>query len=137
MALFAGFGISTIKKQWLVYLFLTAIMLEGVLNQMHDFTIHKEKWPLLSIENNLDKISNRDDLIVINSGNNPTPIYFTHRKGWVKENAWLQNNNHMNDLKQHGLKYIVILKKAFGSPVALNYPIVFENEDYRVYKTQQ
>ena len=137
MALFAGFGISMINKQWLVNIFLAAIMLEGVLNQMHDFTIHKEKWSLLSLENNLDKISNRDDLIIINSGNNPTPLYFTHRKGWVKENAWLQNSNHINDLKQHGLKYIVILKKAFGSAITLNYPIVFENEDYRVYKMQQ
>ena len=82
----------------------------------------------------MDRVSHRSDLIVINSGHYPTPMYFAHRKGWVASNENIMDNNYIMSLQQLGLKYIVILKHSFGSEVALlNYSKALDNDDYTVY----
>jgi len=87
----------------------------------------------MHLESDLDKVSSRDDLVLINSKDNTTPMYFAHRKGWATTNEHISNPAYLIDLKSRGLKIIVILKRAFGSDMTLDQPILFENEDYRIY----
>ena len=133
MALVAGFGVASIGKPKLRTLLLLAIALENVLNQHSDFMIREDHRPLLKLEEVFDGFSERTDLIAINSGQNPAPMYFTHRKGWVASNEQLSDPSFLTNLQQRGCKYLLVLKRAFGSDLPLDYPVVFDDENYRVY----
>lgn len=135
MALVAGYGISRVKSRKLVLIILLAIALEGLLNQKQDFFIHSDNMAIYGLEEDLDAVSERTDLILINSGNYPTPMYFAHRKGWITFNENIADSAYISDLQEKGLKYIVILKKTFGTELILDYTTVFQNEDYTIYRT--
>jgi 4-amino-4-deoxy-L-arabinose transferase-like glycosyltransferase len=135
MALIAGYGLSKIKYSKLALILLIAISIEGIANQQHDFRIKEKDRQLLNLEKDLDSLSLRSDLIIINSGNYPTPMYFAHRKGWVNTNNKIRDEEYIKSLKDKGLKYIVILKRSFGTETSLNrYKKVLENEDYSIYE---
>ncbi len=135
MALIAGYGLSKIKYPKIVLIILIAISVEGIANQQDDFRIKEKDIKILNLEKDLDKVSLKDDLILINSGNFPTPMYFAHRKGWVESNEKIKDEAYIADLKGKGLKYIVILKRSFGSEILLNnYQKVLENPDYCIYQ---
>lgn len=135
MALIAGYGLSKIKYSKLALILLIAISIEGIANQQHDFGIKEKDRQLLNLEKDLDSLSLRSDLIIINSGNYPTPMYFAHRKGWVNTNDKIRDEVYIKSLKERGLKYIVILKRSFGTETSLNrYKRVLENEDYSIYE---
>lgn len=135
MALIAGYGLSKIKYSKLALILLIAISIEGIANQQHDFRIKEKDRQVLNLEKDLDSLSLRSDLIIINSGNYPTPMYFAHRKGWVNTNDKIRDEEYIKSLKDKGLKYIVILKRSFGTETSLNrYKKVLENEDYSIYE---
>jgi 4-amino-4-deoxy-L-arabinose transferase-like glycosyltransferase len=135
MALVAGYGVNQIKNQRFRIFLLILICIEGLGNQFHDFMIHENDSKILNLEKDLDKFSTRNDLIVINSGEYPTPMYFAHRKGWVNSNDSINQEKYVNNLKNKGLKYIVILKRSFAQELVLpNYVRVFNNPDYSIYK---
>lgn len=135
MALIAGYGLSKIKYSKIALIILIAISVEGIANQQHDFIIKEKDKRILNLEKDLNSVSSQRDLILINSGNYPTPMYFAHRKGWVNTNEKIKDEEYIESLKYKGLKYIVILKRSFGSEVMLNqYKRVFENEDYCIYE---
>lgn len=133
MALVCGYAISCISYSKLGLVLLIGISVEGILNQQHDFFIKHASLQLLNLENDLDKISSRTDLVLINSTENPAPMYFSHRKGWVASNDQITNINFIDSLKTRGLKNIIILNKALGKETNLKYPILLENADYTIY----
>lgn len=134
LALFAAFGISQIQNKKIVYGILMLISIEGLLNQWNDFVIKPDEKALTHLETDLNKVSNHDDLIVINSNNVPTPMYFAHRKGWVTSNENLLDKLYLETLKEKGCEFILVLKNTFGEDIPLNKEILFENEHYKVYK---
>ncbi|MGI6478086.1 MAG: ArnT family glycosyltransferase [Salinivirgaceae bacterium] len=135
MALIAGYGLSKIKHSKVAVIILIAISIEGIANQLYDFRIKEHDKKIVNLEKDLDSVSHRDDLILINSGNFPTPMYFAHRKGWVVTNEQIEDGNYIKSLKIKGLKYIVILKRSFGSEILLTqYKKVLENDDYCIYE---
>ena len=135
MALLSGYALTKIKNQKWVFVILACVALESILKKNADFYIKENNLAMLSLEKDLDKFSSRNDLIAINSGNLPTPMYFSHRKGWIETNQVLLDTNRVADLKVKGLKYIVILKKTFSEgDIQLSYQILFENSDYRIYQ---
>jgi len=135
MALIAGYGLSKIKYPKIALILLIVISIEGIANQQHDFRIKEKEKQLLNLEKDLDSLSLRSDLIIINSGNYPTPMYFAHRKGWVNTNDKISDEEYIKSLKDRGLKYIIILKRSFGTETSLNrYKKVLENEDYSIYE---
>lgn len=135
MALISGYGLSQLKNTKIAVVILVAISVEGVANQFSDLTPKKEYWELVGLEADLDKVSKRDDLVIINSNEYPTPMYFAHRKGWVNSNERIQNPDYIKELASKGLKFIVILKKRFGTEIRLEpYKKVLENEAYCIYK---
>lgn len=136
MALVAGFGVASIGKLKLQTLLLLAIALENILNQHSDFMIREDRRPILVLEEVFDSFSERSDLIVINSGQNPAPMYFTHHKGWVASNEQLSDPAFLTNLQQRGCRYILVLKRAFGTDIPLDYPKSFDDENYTVYRME-
>jgi len=133
ISLIAGYGITTIKIKKIGITLLMLIAFEGILNQQHDFYIKKNALVLLKLEEDLNKFSSPKDLILVNSNECPTPMYFSHRKGWLASNFQLKQKNYIKNLKENGLRYIVILKKKYGNDIDLNYKIVSNNKDYKIY----
>jgi 4-amino-4-deoxy-L-arabinose transferase-like glycosyltransferase len=134
MAVFAAYGLSQLKNKRLTILILFAIVTEGILNNQDDFRVPHDNLAIVNLEKNLNRYIEFNDLILINSEPNPTPMYFAHRKGWLASNKQINNPDFISNLKQKGLRYIVILKKSFGENSDLNNELVFENEDYKLYK---
>ena len=134
MALVCGYGLMQIKNNKWRYIFLIIISLEGVMNYQDDFFIKDDDLAIYDLEKDFDGISNKEDLILINSGNKPTPMYFAHRKGWVTFNDSIKTPRYLNKLKQKGLKFIVILKRSFGDEIKLDYPICIDTPYYAIYK---
>jgi hypothetical protein len=134
MALVCGYGISTIPYRKAVPFILIAISAEGILNQKQDFFLKDKEIAIASLEQTLDKFSSRNDLIVINSGINPAPVYFAHRRGWIAGNEQLADPVFVRQLATKNCKYIIVLKKYLGSPLELNYLKVFDNEHFTIYK---
>lgn len=134
MALTAGYGISQFRKKYLQILFLVFIVLEGTLNQLHDFRIKEHELAFVKLESEMDHFSKRTDLIAVNTGDNPTAIYFAHRKGWVASNDELLNPAFRESIRKKGCKYIVILKRYLGGDLYLELPVVVNNENWVIYK---
>ena len=134
MSLFVGYGLSIIRNKKVALIFLIGISAEGVLNQQHDFFIHDKDKDLIGLEIDLDKISKKEDLILINSGKYPTPMYFAHRKGWINYNNKIEDKQYIQSLKEDGLKFIVILKRSFGTNITLDFPVILDNQDYCIYQ---
>lgn len=134
MSLLAAFALQQMTHQKTALILLALFALESLLNKFHDFYVKDNNIAITRLEEELDKLGNRSDLILINSGNVPTPMYFAHRKGWVDFNESLTNQAYILALKKKGLRFIVILKKVFGTELQLPYESVFENADFRIFK---
>ena len=134
MALVCAYGVCNLNSKKIRYLVLVIISLEGILNYNDDFFIKDDDYRIFFLERDLDKCGNQKDLILINSGNKPTPIYYAHRKGWVTFNDSIKNPQYLIKLKRKGLKFIVILKKSFGDEIKLNYPVCYSNSYYTIYE---
>ena len=135
MVLIASYAIHQIHSKRIQLLLVIAICLEGVLNQIHDFRVKPEFAEIQHLSKDLNTFSLKKDLILINSGSNPTPMYFAHRKGWVFDNEYINDPKHIVELNEKGLKYIVVLKQAFAEEIKLPYPIVIDKQEWCVYKT--
>lgn len=134
MALVAAYASTSLQNKKAAVALLALVAIECIARNNADFYIKEENFALLSLEADLDRVSRRSDRILINSNYVPTPTYFAHRKGWAEDNNSAASSEHIAALKAKGLKYIVILKRAFGEPLALSYPKVFENNDICIYK---
>jgi hypothetical protein len=133
MALLAAYTLESIHTKKFVILILALILIESISNKFHDFSIKDEYSAILNLEPKLDGIGGRNELIAINSGEVPTPMYFAHRKGWIDFNEKLADTSYVKTLKIQGLKRIVILKKVFGEDIRLPYKRNFENDDFVIY----
>lgn len=133
MALVSGYGIAEIKNKTFAKVVLICIGIEGSLNHLDDFVLRENYKPILELEAQMDKVSKRSDLTVINSGAYPTPLYFAHRKGWVAFNNQLQNKQYTDSLIGLGLKHIIIMKHVFGDDLILPFKEVFNGPNYRIY----
>ncbi|MNR32443.1 hypothetical protein D3C85_1500320 [compost metagenome] len=134
MALVAGYGISELKKRYLQIIFLVLIGLEGIFNQLHDFRLKEHELAFVKLESEMDHFSKRTDLIAVNTIDNPTAIYFAHRKGWVASNDELSDPVFRETIRQKGCKYIVVLKRYLGGDLYLELPTAVNNENWVIYK---
>lgn len=133
MALVAGYGVAGFQKNLVQIILLTAIVLEGTLNQLHDFRLKEHELAFVKLESDMDHFSKRSDLIAVNTIDNPTPIYFAHRKGWVASNDELLSADFRKEIRQKGCKYIVVLKRYLGGDLYLELPVVLNNRDWVIY----
>ena len=113
---------------------MTAIAIEGIANQQHDFFLKPSAQHLLNLESDLNQISQPNDLIAINSGDVPTPMYFAHRKGWILHQEDLLNVSYLEDLKSKGVKFVVVLNnnQTNFNPNLLG-QLIMKKEGYSIY----
>ncbi len=85
----------------------------------------------------MDKVSNRDDLILINGNGNPQMMYLSHRKGWNCSDKQLSDMAFINRIIDENCKFIVINKHSDVDLSALHLPFnrVFENDDFLIFNT--
>lgn len=137
MALLSGYGIQQLPQDRYRYIVLAAIGIEGFLNHIDDFRIKEHMLPILSLESEMETHSKKQDLILINSGEFPTPMYFAHRKGWVDYNEKIEKRPYIDSLSNLGLKHILILKRAFGTEtqpgIDSTWKSVEDNQDFTLY----
>ena len=136
IAFIAGYGLSQIRDKRVMYALLIAIAAENVGDQVYDFRPHKMNMAFADLENIVDKISDRNDLFVINSSPHcPTVMYFAHRRGWTVMPATLKDQSFMNDIKSKGCKFVIVCKEMFREnfDVTLDLPLVYQKDDYKIY----
>jgi len=135
MAFSAAAFLSNAKK-WILLTALVIIATEGVARYWDDQFI-KKGADLAYLDETIDPYIEQNELIVINSGIYPTPIYFAHRKGWIAHNRQLQNASYMRKIITKGCAFAIILKQRFGENTNLPYELVFENESIKLYSLQE
>lgn len=134
MALVAGYGIAGFQRNALQIGILALMALEGIGNQLHDFRLKEHEAAFVNLEYALDRFSRRSDLIAVNTIDNPTAIYFAHRKGWVASNDELLDPAFRKNIREKGCKYIVVLKRYLGGDLYLDLPKAEDTPDWVVYK---
>ena len=133
MAFVTGCGLAHIKNKKIVAAILFVVAVEGLAAQIYDFRIRQPYRALADLENIMDGLSERNDLIVVNSeAHNPTAMYFTHRRGWTAPNGLLSDSRYLNDIREKGCKYVVVVKKLYGD-LNLEYPTVHDSEYFKIY----
>lgn len=134
MALGAGYLISLVDRPWVRCVLTAVILLEGIVNQQHDFRIKPENKYLPELEAYADRVSGRDDLIVINGGTSPVDIYFTHRRGWTCQNEDIFSGTALEEVAAKGCRFFFLNRnRVAGDLPKIPHPIIFENEDLRIY----
>jgi hypothetical protein len=133
MALVAGYALDTVPKKTLAATALVVFSSEAIATKFVDFHINPEYQAIERLEPLLDALSEKRGKVLINSGNVPTPVYFTHRKGWIETNEKIQDTAWVKTLEGKGLRHIIVLKKIFGKNMELNYPKVYDSEDFSIY----
>ncbi len=131
MALVAGYFVAHIKKHWIFVFCLFIGLAESILNQQHDFFIKDSEKYKLELETIADKVSTKNELIVINGNDNPQQIYLTHRKGWTCSNSQITDESFIKNIQKKGCRYIFINNHTYNQ--SINKKIVFANENYTVY----
>lgn len=135
MSLISAWAITNIKFKKIRYFLMIVFILEGILNQYHDFRIKKEDAYRMGLEVMADSVSDQHDLIAINGDANPRDLYFTHRKGWTISNDELFNPDFLKNLAAKDCKYVFVDKKAAHDPFPEGiFEKVFEDNHYAIYK---
>ncbi|HAQ70069.1 MAG TPA: hypothetical protein DCR48_03750 [Flavobacteriales bacterium] len=132
MALIAGYGLSLVRKPFWGYLLLTIIVFEGILNQQHDFFIKDNNWYKLGLESLVSEVAEKDELVIVNGGENPQMMYFAHRRGWSIDAETLSKKGEIQTLRYEGASYL-IWDKHLSSQFHTQLPVLFENEDFVFY----
>ncbi len=138
MAFVAGWGIAQIERRTVVLVLLLAIGLEGVLNQVHVFRIRQPYKSLEGLEEVMDGVSSRNDLIAISGihEGDPTQMYMAHRRGWSYPHSLLENGSVQDSVRAKGCKYIVGVKSIFGD-LHLSLRKIYDSENFVVYSLQE
>jgi len=131
LALLAGYGLSKLHNRYL-YVALGIIVVEGILNQQHDFFIKKSQLYKTSLEGIVNGYVRPDDLIVINGGQSPQEIYFAHRKGWTVNNEAI-NRDELKHFKESGASFLIIDLNLL-KPEIDYYPIVYSDSNFSIYQ---
>jgi hypothetical protein len=107
---------------------------EGIGDQVYDFRVRQPFKSLADLEVIINTVSAPNDLVAVNGEyDNPTFMYFAHRRGWVVPNSYLSDSTFLNRIVSKGCKYIVVAKKLYGE-LDLAYPVVHDSEYFRIYK---
>lgn len=131
MALLCGYAWQLEKaRKWLIAV-LVISALEAILNQAHDFRIHDYNWAKMELEEQFEKLSNKNDLIIVNGEGNPQELYLSHRKGWTSRNDEIADPEYLNSVVRAGAKYLLINKRR--GEVAVAYPQLYEDETFIIY----
>ncbi len=134
MALTAAYFLDRLRPHWAGVLLLSAILVEGIANRYHTVRLDEDHRELIHLEAHLNQVSGQNELIMVNSGKNPTPLYFAHRKGWLAPNEKIQDPAFLEERIRKGCEYLLVLKKSFTEPIVPPFgKKVLEKPAYKIY----
>ena len=134
MALFSAYGLSIIKSNKFRIILLIAIVIEGILNQQHDFRKKPNQEYQLELSQITKNFSSPADLIAINGDTDPTLLYLAHRKGWTLNSNELKNQTIINDLYFKGCQLMIWDKHRAKPPKKLNhFNMVWNNHHFILF----
>ncbi len=136
MALIVSYGLSKISSSKWRLTIMTLIIIEGIANQQHDFRINSTEQCRLQYESWADSFSNKSDLFIIDGGDNPKDLYFTHRKGWSITPNDTKDNHLIDSLSRRGARYLW-MSKSDDSTITKQREVAFENEQIKVFLLKQ
>mgnify|MGYP001809575686 CR=1 FL=1 len=132
ISLVAGYSPTRTTMKWLYLTILIIGIGEGIANQQHDFFIKPSEMYKTELEALADKVSTREERIMINGNNNPQLMYFAHRKGWNCYDHELIDTNYLYQAKRKGCKIVIVNKHGCDSRPPLK--LIIENEDFAAYR---
>ncbi len=132
MALMAGYGLSRIRRPVLTYVLLGIVVLEGMLNQYHDFFPGDANRYLLNLEEIAEEHSYSDDLFIVNGGLDPRLMYFLDREGWSVESREACDPVVVDSLSARGASFLLIDKSKPECEVL--WQKLYEDQDVVLYR---
>jgi 4-amino-4-deoxy-L-arabinose transferase-like glycosyltransferase len=134
MAFCAGLALNRIQLKY-QYIILGLIIIEGVINQQHDFFIRKEQVYKMDIETIASTFTMPSDLIVINGGPSPQEIYLANRKGWSVTNDKI-NLLALESYAKAGATYLIINHKTYID--SIDYlPQIGQMNHFKIYSLRK
>jgi hypothetical protein len=130
MALVGGYGLAQLQNTRWAQILLVIVAVEGLAAQANDFRLSPPLVPLLRLEEDLGQ---DNGLIAMNTGQVPTAMYFAHRSGWTMTNTELADPSTLEALLRNGCTRIVVFKRTFDTAVELPWPLLLENDLYRIH----
>jgi hypothetical protein len=130
MALLGGYGLAQLHDARWAHALLVIVALEGLAAQANDFRLSPPLVPLLQLEKDLGQDKGPT---AMNTGQVPTAMYFAHRRGWTMTNAELAEPATLEALLRNGCTRIVVFKRTFDTAVELPWPVLLENDLYRIH----
>lgn len=138
MALLAGISIERLKKKTLQISLIILLMADGIGNQIHDWRIKDSYKYKLELEAYADRISPPNALIAINSGDNPSDMYFAHRKGWMVKSDFYDSQESIDSLIAMGCKHFFLTREIDRDFAGLNnLEEVLTEKDVRIYSLRE
>ena len=138
MALIAGIGLNSIPNRYIFTLFCCAYLVDNGLSQMDDFKVRENYFSFENLEEDLNSLGvSATDLIVINSHPNPTPFYFSNRKGWLLSNDQIVNSQTLFEITKGKAKYLVVTKECFGSNISTTTKPIYSRDTYDIYNLSE
>lgn len=135
MALMVGYALSLMQRNILRTLLLVFIVGDGIANQYNDFLIKNSEKYKPGVESIANRTIERNALIVINGGDDPQDLYFTHRKGWSLNKSGDYNPALLDSLRSIGGQYLFINKNNTKSnPVFPGRLKLFEDKNYLIFR---
>ena len=138
LCVLAGQGAQLLKRpgwRWILAVIFSVFLLEQAARLTRDLSVNNDH--LLGLSKTLNAVSDPQDLILINSGDDPTLMYFADRKGWLAHPEQLKSVPYLVDLKLKGLKFVVLVKSQEGEfEPKLRYPIVHQDETFLIYRLE-
>ena len=136
LCVLAAQGAGVLKQRgnmWTLSLVFAVFFLEQGARVVRDLN-HKNDH-LLTLSSRLDSVSERTDLILVNSGDDPTPMYFAHRKGWLAHNNQLESASYLPGLQAKGLRYVVLIQPPNGVlKMQPGLPVVYQDKYFVIQK---
>ncbi len=133
MAVVVGYGLSQLSGKWLAWLLLFIGCVEGIANQQHDFFLRKDQMYKLRLEEVADKVTKRDDLIMVNGNGNQQMMYLSHRKGWNTNEANIQNAEYLDKAIEKGCRFVCVDLHT-APDFTLDKPMVYKDGDFVFYR---
>jgi 4-amino-4-deoxy-L-arabinose transferase-like glycosyltransferase len=135
MSVITGFGLANLLQHRMKIIFcaLFLIAFEAIRWQRPDFEVSKDQKKYENLEEIADKFSIKTDRFLVPPSLNFKTLYMLNRKGETCN--WDIVKNHPDwviDYGRYNLKYIFIEKSEYRD--TLLFPIVYEDENYRVYR---
>ena len=134
MSIIAAYFIYQLKSKPIIFILILIYSLESLLSHKSDFYITSDKFFIENLSKDIESIVPQKSLILVNSDQNPTPLYFAGRKGWAESNHFISNSSNVDSLKKIGLEYIIVLKRGMGANIKLDYSKKLETNNFTLYK---